>query len=69
MFDRRKFKAALALKGLTIRDVAAILSIDVATLYRKMNGTSDFYRNEIQILCTALELKNPEDIFFAKELT
>lgn len=69
MFDKRLFKAQVVLKGLTLRAVAAEIGVDTATLYRKMNGDSDFYRAEIQKLCQLLDVKNPEAIFFAKELT
>lgn len=65
MFDRKKFKAAVILKGLTMKEIATYLKIDEATLYRKMNGTSDFFRNEIQTLCELLDLENPTEIFFA----
>lgn len=68
MFDKKRFKAAVVLAGLTLRQVAIELNIDEATLYRKMNGESDFYRREIQQLCDILEIKNPADIFFAQEL-
>lgn len=67
MFNKRKFKAQIALKGQTIRSVAKHLGIDDATLYRKMNGESDFFRAEIQALCDLLEIENPSEIFFAKQ--
>ena len=52
MFNERRFKAQVVLAGMTMRQVAAELGIDEATLYRKMSGKSDFYRKEIQQLCT-----------------
>lgn len=69
MFNKQLFKAQVVLKGLTLRLVAAEIGIDIATLYRKMNGKSDFYRFEILKLCKLLEIKNPDDIFFAKDIT
>lgn len=69
MFDKKQFKAAVVLAGLTLRQVAAELGIDEATLYRKMNGESDFYRREIQQLCSILKIENPSAIFFAPKLT
>lgn len=66
MFDKKKFNAALALKGMGYKDVAEALNIDVSTLWRKMNGVSDFYRNEIQTICKLLDLKDPMEIFFAE---
>lgn len=69
MFNKNKFKAQVILSGKTLSDVANILGINLVTLYRKMNGESDFYRNEIQILCEFLKIENPSEIFFAKEVT
>lgn len=66
MFDKKKFNAALALKGMCYKDVAEALNIDVSTLWRKMNGVSDFYRNEIQTICKLLDLVDPMEIFFAE---
>ena len=68
MFDRKKFKALLVLKGFTVGMVAKELGVNEATLYRKMNGESDFYRNEIQTICDLLEIDNPGDIFFTQKL-
>lgn len=65
MFDKNKFKAQVLLSGKTLTEVADILGINLTTLYRKMNGESDFYRNEIQMLCEKLDIKNPSEIFFA----
>ncbi len=69
MFDEKRFRAAVVMSGLKMRDVAAELGIDSATLYRKMNGKSDFYRNEIQNLCELLDIKDPTLIFFAPNVT
>lgn len=68
MFDKKQFKVAVMLAGLTLRQVAAALNIDEATLYRKMNGESDFYRREIQQLCSILKIENPSAIFSPKNL-
>lgn len=69
MFDKKLFKASVVLAGFTLRQVAVELNIDEATLYRKMNGESDFYRREIQQLCSLLRIKDPAAIFFASEIT
>lgn len=69
MFDEKRFKAQVILAGMTMKQVAAGLGIDEATLYRKMKGKSDFYRGEIQTLCTMLNIDDPAAVFFAKELT
>lgn len=69
MFDEKKFRAQAVLKGYNMRQIAEELGIDVATLYRKMRGESDFFRGEIQKLCEILEFENPMEIFFTSELT
>lgn len=69
MFDKKRFRIAVMLKGLSLKQVAQYLGIDISTLYRKINGTSEFTRAEIQQLCELLELDDPKEIFFANELT
>lgn len=67
MFKRNEFMAILALKSLSIAEIAKVLSLSPVTLYRKMNGESDFYRNEIEIIRKFLKLSDEEvfKIFFA----
>lgn len=67
MFRLNLFKAKLVEKGVSTRDMASIIGCNEATLYRKMNGVSDFTRNEIQLIKQALSLTSAdvEDIFFA----
>lgn len=68
MFNKRLFKAQVILKGKTMREVSRELGIDEATLYRKMNGKSDFFRSEIQILCQFLAIESPTEIFFTDDI-
>ncbi len=65
MFNEKRFRNFLKEKGVSIQKVADILNIDISTLYRKMNGTSDFYRNEMDALIRELGIENPSEIFFA----
>ena len=67
MFDRNLFRAKVVEKGLTLKEVAVIIGVKETTLYRKMNGDSDFTRNEIQIFREKLRLSAAEidSIFFA----
>ncbi|WP_414601403.1 helix-turn-helix domain-containing protein [Gemmiger sp.] len=67
MFRQNLFKAKLIENDMTTRDMAGIIGCNEATLYRKMNGVSDFTRNEIQLIKQALNLSSAEveDIFFA----
>lgn len=70
MFKANLFKAKLAEKGVTLREIAYAMGCNEATLYRKMQGQSDFTRNEIQLIKHTLELTTDEieTIFFALEL-
>lgn len=67
MFDRDLFNYYIARAKQTKASVAAHLGIDVATLYRKSNGASDFTRDEIQKLKEFLNLTDSEamQVFFA----
>lgn len=67
MFNKKMFKAKCVEKGMSTRDIARILGINEATLYRKISGESDFTRNEIQVFRQALGLTSCEmdAIFFA----
>lgn len=65
LFREDRFREALRKKGLTIKDVATHLKINTSTLYRKMVGESDFYRSEIQAICSLLDIEDPSKIFFA----
>ncbi|WP_196601693.1 hypothetical protein [Pectinatus frisingensis] len=68
MFDRNKFKYAVSTKGYTLENIADYLGINAVTLWRKMNGSSDFTRAEIQSLRGYLELSVQEvdEIFFVQ---
>ena len=71
MFNKQQFKAKMVLADKTMRDMATAMGINEATLNRKINGHSEFTRDEIQAYRNTLGL-NAEDIdavFFAPELT
>lgn len=67
MFKKNEFKAELARREIKLDTIANVLQIDVTSLYRKMNGVSDFYRNEIEALAKFLNLSAADimRIFFA----
>lgn len=65
MFDKLKFRAAIVGKGKTMKDVAIAIGVSESTLYRKVNGVSQFSREEIQTICRYLKLDSPIEIFFA----
>ncbi|WP_196599809.1 helix-turn-helix domain-containing protein [Pectinatus frisingensis] len=70
MFDRNKFKYIVSIRGYTLKKVADEIGVNPATLYRKMNGVSDFTRSEMQLIRNLLDLsiKEADDIFFARKL-
>ena len=55
-------------KGKNLREVANVLNISSVTLWRKMNGESEFSREEIQTIKNMLNLTQNEafEIFFAE---
>lgn len=68
MFNVKRFNAAIALKGETQKDAAEVMKMSAVTLYRKINGFSDFYRNEIDLFCKHYDA-NANDIFFANDVS
>lgn len=67
MFDKNKFKYSVMVKGKNLKQIASMLNINNVTLWRKMNGESEFSREEIQVIKDALNLTQSEafEIFFA----
>jgi len=59
-----KINSQFALAGKNREDVAKILGINRATLYRKLSGKTEFTLNEIKTLATALHIQNISDVFF-----
>lgn len=68
MFDERKFRAQLILADVSMRDLADILHINPATLYRKIQQDGSFTREEINTMIDVLHIEDPKEIFFAEEL-
>ncbi len=56
MFQKNEFKAEVIRRGMTLDNVADALGINPASLHRKMNGASDFYRGEIEKIIKTLHL-------------
>ena len=69
MFDKRKFMAQIVLAGMTQKELAQKLGIDESTLYRKINDDGRFSRKEMNDIIEILQIKDPNPIFFAPELT
>lgn len=69
MFSEKRFKAQMILAGVTSKELAEQLHIHPTTLYRKIQNNGDFSREEIARMVEILKIENPQDIFFAPELT
>ena len=69
MFDKKAFLEFVRSRGVKMVAVAAAMGICPSTLYRKMGGTLDFTRAEIQRCCDFFHVDNLNHIFFAKEVT
>lgn len=68
MFDERRFKAQLALCGMSLKELAKALDINESTLYRKIQRDGDFTRDEINKMIHILKIQQPGEIFFADKL-
>lgn len=68
VFHKDKFCGKVREHGLTLDKIAEYLGINPATLSRKMNGSSDFTRNELELLRQKLLLSSSEFqlIFFGQ---
>lgn len=69
--NQTEFKIAQIRKGVSKEEMAKALGINIATLYRKINGETDFTLSELKKLKAVLELSNDDvdRIFFSCELT
>lgn len=67
MLDKAKLCGRIRSCGLTMEQTAHYLGVNPATLSRKINGISDFNRNEIELLRVKLSLSAEElqAIFFS----
>lgn len=66
-----EFKVAQIRAGVSKEEIAVALGINIATLYRKINGESDFSLSELQKLKKLFNLSNEDidRIFFSDILT
>ena len=67
MFKKWMLKEKMEEAHVTSEGLAAEIGINPATFSRKMNGVTEFTRNEIQIIryCLQLTAQEVDDIFFA----
>lgn len=68
MIDTNELRGIIAKNGKTQTDVAKMLNITPKTFYLRMRK-GVFGSDEIQIMIKELNINNPMDIFFAKEIT
>lgn len=69
--NQTEFKVAQIRAGLTKEDIAKILGLNSVTVYRKINGESEFTLSELRTLKRIFGLSNDDvdRIFFNDELT
>lgn len=68
MFCLNKLKAQMVLKEISAKDLAKALDLNEATFYRKLKNDGSFTRGELEVIIQTLDIEDPADIFFAKEL-
>lgn len=68
MFQKNELKAEVVRQGMTLDELSNMIGINPASMSRKMNGVSDFYRGEIEKIVQALHLSGDDvlRIFFAE---
>jgi len=67
MFNKKALIEKIKEKGMTLESFAIELGVNSSTLYRKLNGESDFTRAEVQKSkkVLTLTLQEADDIFFS----
>lgn len=68
MVDIPRLKAQMALKGETGRSLAKKMGVHENKVYRKLK-TGNFSLADCMKLIEILNIENPNEIFFAKEVT
>ena len=67
MINTNLLKGRIVSKGLSQRKMAKMLGIAEKTFYNKMKK-GVFTSNEIEAMMSILEIDNPVEIFFAKDV-
>ena len=67
MFDGVLLKEKIEEKGMGFKELSGFMGINKATLYRKVNGETEFTRGEIYDIILILDLSDCEikEIFFS----
>ena len=68
--NSKKLKIKLLEQDKTLEDLANYIGCNITTLYRKLNGDSDFSRTEVQLIAAFLSLSASDvnTIFFDEKL-
>ena len=68
--NSKKLKIKLLELDKSLDELAAYIGCNIATLYRKLNGESDFSRSEVQLIAAFLSLSASDvnSIFFDDKL-
>ena len=69
MFDKKRLEAELGLQNISKAEFAKALGIDTSTLYKKMNGKSDWTLTEIRKTGEILGKDKINPIFFAEKVS
>lgn len=69
MFDKKRLEAELVLQNISKAEFAKALGIDTSTLYKKMNGKSDWTLTEIRKTGEILGKDKINTIFFAEKVS
>lgn len=68
MLNKKALRAAFALRGRTQGEVAAHIGISEKTFISRMKRGA-FWTDECEKMIAFLQIENPSEIFFAKEVT
>lgn len=70
MANMNELKAECVRNGMTLEKLAGKIGINNSTLHRKINGNTEFNRNELQIIRDCLKLSDKQfiSIFFSNEV-
>ena len=68
MFNQERFYDELKKLSMSVPELAKHLGISKVTLYRKIYGESDFFRDEIQKCRELFGKEAADEIFFAAEV-
>lgn len=68
--NSKKLKIKLLEQDKTLEELANYIGCNITTLYRKLNGDSDFSRTEVQLIAAFLSLSASDvnSIFFDEKL-